>query len=102
MTSKPIYLSFYFCSDPSHDQIFGYVDQFINLNDILYPKDLSKRANGKARVLPENTAPFRPSDLISSCHKNESIYSVSMLHIYSRTFCDIIFFFAGIKTEKLL
>lgn len=58
-------------SNPSEDQVFHYVDQAIDLNTVLY-------ANGqRLKLRRENVEPLRISQVIDSCHRNQSIYRVS-------------------------
>lgn len=89
-------INFRLYRNPTEDQIFSYIDQLVDLNDVLYPNE-PRRANAKKR----NSAPFRISQIIESCHANESMFqvekwerktNVAPRHIilkFNRNFCTL-------------
>lgn len=68
--NQRFHLSIY--RNPTEDQIFNYIDQLVDLNDVLYPNE-PRRGNAKKR----NLAPFRISQIIQSCHENQSMFEVT-------------------------
>lgn len=65
--------------NPTDDQIFSYIDQLVDLNDVLYPE--TRSANAKKR----NSGPFRISQIIESCHANQSMFQVLRIGNYVDT-----------------
>lgn len=59
-------------ADPANDQIFGYLDKMIDLNEVMYPD--------KVRATKNNMEPFRISDVIVDCHKDKTVYEVLRIH----------------------
>lgn len=62
---------FQFSRNPTDDQVFSYIDQLVDLNEILYPEP--------RRAKKRNLEPFRISQIIESCHANQSIYEVTLI-----------------------
>lgn len=71
--------------NPENDQIIkSYLDNLIDLNTIFYPpsQSKSKTRNGAAQPIAQQPIPrdpFRVSDIVVACHRNESIYNVLKL-----------------------
>lgn len=65
--------------NPSNDQIFGYIDQLVDLNQIIYPNDLRTKYKRVLKATGKDIKPFPLSDAILSCHRNESAYQVLRL-----------------------
>lgn len=72
--------------NPENDQIIiSYVDNLIDLNTIFYPQSQAKAKsrNGAKSPSPEVKQiprdPFRISEVVGACHRNESIYNVLKL-----------------------
>lgn len=62
--------------NPESDQVFSYLDNFIDLNKFIFPENqrISLRQDGN-----EEMEPLRISQVISSCHRNESVFEVLRL-----------------------
>lgn len=62
--------------NPEHDQVFSYIDSCIDLNKFIFPENqriaLRQESNEEMQAL-------RISQVISSCHRNESIFEVLRL-----------------------
>lgn len=58
--------------NPEHDQVFSYIDNFIDLNKHLIPDRHRKALRGEKQQME----PLRISQVIASCHRNESIFDV--------------------------
>lgn len=74
--------------DPVDDQFFRIIDQRIDLNKLLYPNAQSRSAFKKPTTTStrnDGLTPLRISQVIDSCHHNQSIYNVIRLS----TFYDI-------------
>lgn len=63
-------LIFFSCRNPSNDQLFGYIDNVFDLNQFWTPAP---------RSTINNLERFPISELIESCHKNQSIYKVIVM-----------------------
>lgn len=72
---------FFFCSDPTNDQIFKIVDNHIDLNTFLQSQEQPFARTRNEKKLTRDLEPFRVSQLIDSCHKNNSIYNVLRLDV---------------------
>lgn len=70
-----LFVCLFMHSNPTNDQIFQILDEQIDLNELLYGQQLRK-ANAAGRTLE----PLRLSQMIASCHNNESIYRVMRLN----------------------
>lgn len=66
-----------FYRNPTDDQVFSYIDQLIDLNEVFYPE--TRRAKKR------NLEPFRISEVIESCHSNKSIYNVMSHHHWHKS-----------------
>ncbi|KAG4077541.1 hypothetical protein HA402_002968 [Bradysia odoriphaga] len=62
--------------NPTEDQVFKYIDQLVDLNEVLYPEQ--RRSSAKKR----NSDPFRISQIIESCHANQSMFEVLRIGNY--------------------
>ncbi|XP_037044622.1 prominin-like protein isoform X5 [Bradysia coprophila] len=62
--------------NPTEDQVFKYIDQLVDLNEVLYPE--VRRSSAKKR----NSDPFRISQIIESCHANQSMFEVLRIGNY--------------------
>lgn len=62
--------------DPENDQIFGLLDNAIDLSKITFSE------NFKPREISGNMPPLRISHVIAACKKNQSIYEVLRLQNY--------------------
>lgn len=72
--------------DPVNDQVFRLIDQRVDLNVWLYPASARSRSSKNAPAIRnEDLVPLRISQVIDSCHRNQSIYNVIRLD----TFYDI-------------
>lgn len=60
--------------NPEHDQVFSYLDSFIDLNKHIHGRH-RKNGHGDKHQLE----PLRISQVISSCHRNESVFDVLRL-----------------------
>ena len=61
--------------NPEHDQVFSYLDKFIDLNKFIFPE-------GQRNALLQDgqeMEPLRISQVIASCHNNESVFEVLRL-----------------------
>lgn len=62
------------------------IDDYIDLNKMLYPAEqrrLKSKANGiKSSAVNRVLEPLRISQMIASCHQNETIYDVLQLRNY--------------------
>lgn len=67
-------------SDPAEDPVFRYLDQGIDLNQIL---NNAHRSKSRAVLNPD---PLRLSQVIESCHRNETIYKVTQRPFISSYF----------------
>ena len=59
--------------NPEHDQVFSYLDSFIDLNKVIFPE---KTRNA---LQPEDADPLEPlrvSQVIAACHRNQSVFEV--------------------------
>lgn len=59
--------------NPDHDQVFSYLDNFIDLNKLIFPE------NARNSLRQDDSNPMEPlriSQVISSCHRNESVFEV--------------------------
>lgn len=65
------YLNFVVHSNPAEDQLFRYINDTIDLNQLVNHVHRSKSRTAS------NTEPLRLTEVIESCHRNESIYKVS-------------------------
>lgn len=71
--------------NPANDPLFAYIDNFIDLNQVLYPQQIQstkqRKGNaGKSPIVTKQTLPpFRISEVIEACHQNGSIYEVLRL-----------------------
>jgi prominin 1 len=81
--------------NPGDDQLFGYVDKFINLNEYLNPTNFNRNSRiGRNRELvnADNT-PLTISQVIESCHANETIYKVSWkMQLFFRKSSNVMLF----------
>lgn len=61
--------------NPETDQVFSYLDNFIDLNKYIFPE------NQRNALRPETAEmePLRISQVISACHRNESVFEVLRL-----------------------
>lgn len=66
-------------SNPSDDQVFELLDNQIELNQFLQRQGQQLSRARKVQYVPRELEPFRVSQLIDSCHKNNSIYQVLRL-----------------------
>lgn len=62
--------------DPKNDDVFQYVDNIIDLNNVFSNAPKPKPGNLNTGTLP----PFRISHVITACQANETIYEVLRLH----------------------
>jgi prominin 1 len=65
--------------NPGDDQLFNYVDKFINLNEYLNPTNFNRNSRiGRNRdLVNRDNSPLTISQVIESCHANDTIYNVS-------------------------
>lgn len=80
----PLYLWFHTFSNPKEDQIFRIIDDYIDLNKMLYPQAEQRRLKSKANVIKSSALnrvlePMRLSQVITACHQNQTIYNVLQL-----------------------
>jgi prominin 1 len=61
--------------DPEHDQVFSYIDQFIDLNKHIFRDHHRKALHGDKKKMDS----LRISQVIAACHRNESIFDVLRL-----------------------
>lgn len=61
--------------NPEHDQVFSYLDKYIDLNKFIFPE------NQRIALRQENEElePLRVSQVIAACHRNESVFEVLRL-----------------------
>lgn len=61
--------------NPEHDQVFSYLDKYIDLNKFIFPE------NQRVALRQENEElePLRVSQVIAACHRNESVFEVLRL-----------------------
>jgi prominin 1 len=59
--------------NPEHDQVFSYLDSFIDLNKIIFPEN---SRNSLRQPDADPMEPLRISQVIASCHRNESVFEV--------------------------
>lgn len=59
--------------NPEQDQVFSYLDNFIDLNKIIFPE---KARNAMRTEEDDPMEPLRISQVIASCHRNESVFEV--------------------------
>jgi prominin 1 len=62
--------------DPDNDQVFSYLDKYIDLNKFLFPE------NQRLALRPDSQKEMEPlkiSQVIDSCHKNGSVFEVLRL-----------------------
>lgn len=69
----PPFLNRFFFRNPQDDAIFAEFDNFIDLNEVLYPSKI------KGQAASGSLPPFHISHVIAACQKNQTIYEV--LHI---------------------
>ena len=62
--------------NPEHDQVFSYLDKFVDINKFIFPEN---QRNALRDVTGDELEPLRISQVISSCHRNESIFEVLRL-----------------------
>lgn len=62
--------------NPEHDQVFSYIDSFIDLNKFIFPEN---QRNALRQETNEEMQPLRISQVISACHRNESVFEVLRL-----------------------
>lgn len=62
--------------NPENDQVFSYLDKFIDLNKFIFPEN---QRNTIREVSGDEMEPLRISQVISSCHRNESVFEVLRL-----------------------
>lgn len=86
--------------NPEDDQIFNYVDKYIDLNKILYD-ETSKSQFFRDRQSVYKNVPLRISNLISSCHQNKTFYEVFQLENYYNI-SEIRTYFQKYKVESLI
>ncbi|CRL08743.1 CLUMA_CG021257, isoform A [Clunio marinus] len=63
-------------NNPEGDQVFSYLDNFIDLNKFIFPENQRiaiRQGNG------EELKPLRISQVVGACHRNESIFEVLRL-----------------------
>ncbi|XP_055844370.1 prominin-like protein isoform X1 [Episyrphus balteatus] len=65
--------------NPKTDDLFQYVDNLVDLNNVFYNTNNPKQRNGPLST--GNLPPFRISHVITACQANETIYEV--LHLYN-------------------
>ncbi|CAO1328869.1 unnamed protein product, partial [Diamesa tonsa] len=64
--------------NPQHDQVFEYLDNYIDVNKFLFADtQRNNQKNGAKNV--KDIEPLRISQIINSCHSNESIFEVLRL-----------------------
>lgn len=61
--------------NPEHDQVFSYLDSYIDLNKHILHDRHRKAFHGDKRQIE----PLRISHVVASCHRNESIFDVLRL-----------------------
>lgn len=77
---KLCFLSLFLRSNRSDEVFQQYIDKGIDLNSVIY-------ANGHRKIHSPEIKPLRISQVIDSCHRNNSIYKVcSSPHLYYRYF----------------
>lgn len=59
--------------NPEHDQVFSYLDSFIDLNKVIFPE---KTRNALRPDESEPMEPLRVSQVIAACHRNQSVFEV--------------------------
>jgi prominin 1 len=63
--------------NPEHDQIFAYIDKFIDLNKFIFPKGQKNPLNAAESDDTEKSLdPLRISHIISECHRNKSVFRI--------------------------
>lgn len=62
--------------NPENDQVFSYLDSFIDLNKYIFPENQRSVLRQEAKNEME---PLRISQVISACHRNESVFDVLRL-----------------------
>lgn len=62
--------------DPEHDQVFSYLDSFVDLNKYIFPQN---QRNALRPEVNEEMEPLRISQVIAACHRNESVFEVLRL-----------------------
>lgn len=62
--------------NPEHDQVFSYLDSFIDLNKFIFPEN---QRNSLRQESNEEMEPLRISQVISACHRNGSVFDVLRL-----------------------
>ncbi|XP_055915367.1 prominin-like protein isoform X2 [Eupeodes corollae] len=65
--------------NPKTDDVFQYIDNFVDLNNVFYNNNNPKQKIGSLST--GNLPPFRISHVIAACQANETIYEV--LHLYN-------------------
>lgn len=65
--------------NPKTDDLFEYVDNLVDLNNVLFNTNNPKQRKGPLST--GNLPPFRISHVITACQANETIYEV--LHLYN-------------------
>lgn len=69
--------------NPQNDDVFQYLDNFIDLNNVMYPPQNQQQNNNQRAKGPRatgNLPPFRISHVITACKANQTIYEVLQLH----------------------
>ena len=64
--------------NPEHDQVFEYLDNYIDVNKFLFADTQRNNQKNGAKNVKE-IEPLRISQIINSCHSNESIFEVLRL-----------------------
>lgn len=62
--------------NPETDQVFSYLDSYVDLNKLIFPENQRNALRQGGNVELE---PLRISQIVSSCHKNESVFEVLRL-----------------------
>lgn len=80
-------LSLHNFSNPNEDQIFQIIDDYIDLNKMLYPQAEQRRLRSKVNAIKPSAVnralePIRLSQLITACQQNDTIYNVLQLNNY--------------------